>query len=329
MTKSKNFNRRHLLQAGLAAAALPAWHLAAAQDKYPSKPLKIVVPLPAGGVADNSVRVLANAMQTGFGQPIVIENKPGGTFAIGMNAVTQAPADGYTLLHINIALLSAQVVFKRFDVFKQLQPVAGLGETDIAISATGTKGYKSVQDLIADGRAHPGKLSYATPGSGTMEHLALINFCKAAGIDALHVPMKGGPDMVKALIQGEVDFGTLAVPLVQQFVTDGRIRALMLLNEKRNAVLPQVPTYVEEKVPTSRLTIWGGFAAPAGTPPAVMAHLENSVLEAMRNPEVQKQFLAAGLAPHAQTGDMFGKVWRDDYQWISKAATEAKLALSN
>jgi tripartite-type tricarboxylate transporter receptor subunit TctC len=325
---NKNINRRHVLQAGLAAMALPAWQLAAAEDKFPSRPVKIIVPLPPGGVVDNTVRALVNTMQPTFAQPLVIDNKPGGAFVIGMNTLASAPADGYTLIHVNAAFLSAQAVFKRFDVFKQLVPIAGLGETDSTISVPGKSNFKTIKDLIEFGKANPGKLSYASPGPGNLEHLALANFCKAHGIEAVHVPFKGGPEVVKAMISGEVDFGTLAVPLVQQFSPDGRVRPLVLLNEKRNAALPDVPTYREARLDISRLTLWGGLCAPAGTPPAIVAQLEKSVLEAARNPELQKQFIAAGLLPAAQTSAEFGKIMRDDYVWISKATLDAKLNLN-
>lgn len=307
---------------------MPFLRTADAQDKYPSKPVKIIIPLPAGGAADSSVRILATVAQRSLGQPMVVDNKPGGAYLIGVNAVVQAPADGYTLLHVNGGMLSVQAVFKRFDFFKQLVPVAGVGETDVVIASSGKRVFKTIKDLIAFGKANPGKLNYGSPGAGTNEHLALDTFCKAVGIEAVHVPMKGGPDVVKALVQGDVDFGTAAMPFVPQFAPGGLIRPLVVLNDKRNAITPDVPTYKEEGLPINSLIIWGGYAAPAGTPPAVVAQLEKIILEAAKNPEVQKQLTAAGMVPTSSTGAEFGKVWKEDYAWVSKAALDAKLDLN-
>lgn len=317
--------RRRVLQAGI-GLALTGCQYAFAQDKYPSRPVRIIVPLPPGGVVDNSVRALAAVMGSDFGgQPIVIDNKPGGAFVIATNALRQAPADGYTLLYVHAPYLSTQAAFRKFDLFKTVVPVAGLGETDITLSTGGKKGYRTVAELVADGKANPGKLSFSSPGPGTLEHLALVNFCKAAGIDAVHVPLKGGPEVVKALIAGEVDFGTLAVPLVLPFLADGRIRPLMLLNDKRNSAVPEVPTFHEAGIAVARVTAWGGLAAPVGTPPEVLAWLEKTVLHAAAQPELQRQWVATGMTPSAVGSAAFAKMWRDDYVWISKAVADARL----
>ena len=323
-------SRRLLLQAAAASLALPAFTLARAQGGYPSKAVKLIVPLPSGGVADNSARALVNTMQArNFGQPIVIENKPGGAFMVAINAIKSAPADGYTLLQVNKAMLSVQSIYGKFDLSRDYVPIAGSGETDVTFSVTGKRPFKTIKELIDFGKANPGKLSYVSPGAGSLEHLALANFCKRYGIDALHVPVKGGVDVVKMLVQGEGDFGSLAVPLVQQFGQQGAVRPLVLFSEKRNAALPEVPTYVEEKLDLPRLTLWAGLAAPAGTPKEVIAVLEKAVVAALADPALQKTLVSAGMTPAAIPADTFAKMWRDDLGWISKVAAEVKPTLTN
>ena len=309
--------------AWLATAALPG--LALAQAKYPSKPVRIIVGLPAGGTADSSVRMLAATMLPSLGQTIIVDNKPGANFQIAVHALTQAPADGYTLLHVINAMLSGQAVQKRYDLFKSLVPIAMTGSSDITFVVGAKSPHKTVQDLIAWATAHPGKLTYASPGTGSLEHLALSNLCKRYGIDAVHVPFKGGPEMVQAVGSGEADLSTAAVPLVVQFAPKNLIRALVVLNDKRNAAIPDVPSLPEAKLDLAKLVIWSGLAAPAGTPQPVLELLERQVLAAADNPELRRQYLAMGLAPAPAGAAAFGQVWKDDWAWIAKAASEAKL----
>lgn len=318
--------RRQLLATGLAATASLALPLrVSAQDKFPSKPIRIVLGLPSGGAADASMRVLGSTMQSVIGQPLVIDNKPGAGFALALGALAQAPADGYTLLHVVSPMLSNQAVQKRYDMFKQLQPIARVGSSDVAFVVNGKSPHKSMQELIAWGKANPGKLTYASPGVGSLEHLALDALCQRNGISAVHVPFKGGPEMVQAVASGEADMSTLAIPLVLQFAPKGLVRPLVMLNDKRNPALPDVPSLKDLQLDVPRVVIWGGLAAPVGTPKAVMAELEKAALAAMDNPELRKQYTAMGLDPDAAGSAAFAKNWSDDWAWISKAATEARL----
>lgn len=318
--------RRQLLAGSLAAiTALAFPGLAAAQDKFPSKPIRIVLGLPSGGAADASMRVLGTTMQPLLGQPLVVDNKPGGGFQLALGAIAQAPADGYTLLHVVSPMLSNQAVQKRYDMFKQLQPIARVGSSDITFVVNGKSPHKSMQELIAWAKANPGKLTYASPGVGSLEHLALDTLCQRNGISAVHVPFKGGPEMVQAVASGDAHLSTLAVPLVLQFAPKGMVRALVVLNDKRNAAIPDVPSLKDIQLDVPRVVIWGGLAAPAGTPKAVMAELEKAALQAMEDPALRKQYSGMGLDPDVANSATFAKIWSEDWAWISKAATEAKL----
>jgi len=320
-------SRRQLLTFGAGAlASLAVPRLASAQDKFPNKPIRIVLGLPAGGAADAAVRQLASAMQPILGQSLVVDNKPGAAFALAMQAVTQAPADGYTLQYVMNPMLSTQAMQKRYDMFKSLTPIAKVGAGDIAFVVNGKSPHKTMQELITWAKANPGKLTYASPGIGTLEHLALDTLCRRNGITAVHVPFKGGPEMLQAVAAGEVELSTLAVPLVLQFAPKGMVRPLVILSDERNAKLPEVPSLKDLKLDVPRVVIWGGLAASADTPKAVVAVLEKAVLAAMENPELRKQYEMVGLMPAAANGADFGKTWKEDWAWISKAVSDAKLA---
>lgn len=316
--------RRQWLLAAGASLALPAF----AQDKYPSRPVRIIVGLPAGGVADSSVRLLAGAAQAAFGQAFVIENKAGASFALAVQAVQQAPADGYTLLHVLSPMFSAQALHKRFDLFKAFDPVVGMGSTDTTLAVGGKSPHRTVQDLIAFGKANPGKLTYGSPGIGTLEHMAMAGFCRRYGIDAVHVPFKGGPEIVQALATSQIDFGPQAVPLVVQFAPKGLVRALVLMNRRRNPVLPDVPSLKDAGLDLGKLTLWGGLAAPAGTPRAVIQYIEQKVLATMKSPELVRQYAHLGMEPEGQTSAEFAQEWKDDWGWISRSVAENRIEAS-
>lgn len=322
---NSSIQRRTLLRTGLAFGATTLTGLSVAQAVYPSRPVKIVVGLPPGGVVDATLRMLTNTMQPNFPQPLVIENKPGGSFALAMATMAQTPADGYTLTYVITATLSAQAVLKRYDMFKSLTPLVLLGSTDYTLAVGGKSPYKTIHELIAFGKGNPGKLSYASAGIGTLEHLAMANFCKAYGIDAVHVPFKGGPEIVQALATNQVDFSTLAAPFILQFGPKGMLRALVLLNTRKNEALPDVATIASEKLNISRTVSWGGLAAPVGTPKEILQYLERVILTASADPELQKKYAAVGLMPTPEGAAEFGKIWVEDWAWIQKAAAEAKL----
>jgi tripartite-type tricarboxylate transporter receptor subunit TctC len=296
-----------------------------AQDKYPTKPVRIIIGAPPGGVIDNSVRILTNVMQPSFGQPLIIDNKPGSVFAVAMSTLALAPTDGHTLLYVTSNMLSGQAVQKKYDMFKSLVPVAMIGATDITLAVGGKSQHKTVKELIAWSKSNPGKMTYASPGIGSLDHLALSNFCKKFGLDAVHVPYKGSTEVAQALMTGQADLGILPVPFIVQFGSKGMLRALLLLNGKRNPVIPEVPSIKDEQLDIPRLSVWGGMAAPAGTPKGVIEHLEKQLLAAMQNAELQKQFAGMGLAIDAHGAAEFGNDWKSDWSWISKAASEAKL----
>ena len=181
----------------LAALGLAIAQSAVAQTAFPDRPIKIVIPLPAGGAADANVRAIAKEVEAMIKQPLIVENKPGGLFQIGVQAVTSAPADGNTLLYMYSGMVSTQAIQKRFDLARDFDPVTSVAESPMVLAVTGNSKFKTVGELLDFGRSHPGALTYSTLGAGSQEHLKTHEFVRAAGITATAVPYKGGAGRCK------------------------------------------------------------------------------------------------------------------------------------
>ncbi|MFM6992888.1 MAG: Bug family tripartite tricarboxylate transporter substrate binding protein [Rhodoferax sp.] len=320
-------NRRHVLQAS-AASMLPAVidATAQAQDAYPSKPVKVVVALPAGGVADVSVRILTEALSPLLNQPIVVDNKPGGIFQIGIQQAAQAAPDGYTLIHIINSMLAAQAAQKRYDMMKQLTPVCLFGSTDGALVCSNAAPFKTPQEMIAWAKANPEKLNYGTTGPGALEHLYMAAFAKKFGFIATHVPFKGGPDVMTALAQNEIQVAAVAFPLALQF--GQRVRPMAMLVEKRNPLLPTLPTLKELGVDFNTMQYWGALAAPAGTPKSIIDTLQRNIATVVASPALAAKYSAVGLNPLINTPEQMSRMMADDLKFFTGAVVDADLKVN-
>lgn len=315
--------RRTLLRAAAAASLLPAPFFLRAQGAFPSKPIKVIVPLPASGAADISARMLGEHLQAPLGQPVVVENKPGGLFTIGMQTLTSAPADGYTLLHINSGMLPVQLVHKKIDL-RQLTPVALIGATDMLILASAKAPFKTLPEMIQWARTNPGKLNYGSTGQGSVEHLAMVALSSKAGFTGNHVPFKGGPDGALALAQDEIQVMPLPTPLYMQF--KGKVLPLAVNRDMRSSFVPELPTVKEQGVAVSPVTYWGALAAPAGTPPAVVAVLQDAVAAAVANPELKKRFAPMGLEPQFLSSEDLRRQIGTELSWMAEAVQAARIS---
>lgn len=320
---TKTINRRTVLQAGLSLGVLPLGGMSQAQSAYPNRPIRVVVGLPAGGVADVAVRIITTQMQSTLGQPFLVENRPGASFGLAMNAMEQASADGYTLTYATNMMLSSQAVLKRFDLFKSLTPIAMIGASEMAFAVGGNSRFSNIKDLVDFARANPNKLTYGTPGIGLLEHLTLATFCKRNNIQAVHVPYKGGPQVAQALGSGEIDFCVTPLTFLMQFESKNAIRGLAVLNEQRSSAIPNLPTYQEAGIDIPRLVLWGGFATKSGTPNHVVKMLETHTLLALKNSETRARLLAMGRNMNVEGDAAYSaNMWAADWSWISKAASE-------
>ena len=318
-------NRRKTLQA-LGASLLPMPLIAAAQAAFPNKPVRIIVPLPASGAADVSVRMLGEFLQQPLGQSIVVENRPGGVYQIGVQAVATAPADGYTLIHLNATMCAVQASLKRFDMLKQFIPVGYMGSTDTMLCISNNAPFKTTQEMIAWGKANPGKINYGSTGPGSMEHLSMVSIMQRVGITGNNIPFKGGPDGALALAQGEIHAMPLAAPLIIQF--KDKFKPIIALSEQRIPFLPDLPTAKEQGMDIPTVNYWGGLAAPAGTPASVIETLEKAMSVAVNNPALVQKYVPLGLMAKFAGSASFKATIEKDLQWLGEAVKSANLQLS-
>jgi tripartite-type tricarboxylate transporter receptor subunit TctC len=291
---------RRQLTLGLGAALAAPWAFGA---DFPSKPIRIVVPNAPGGAADITARTVGEHMARTLGQPVVVENKPGAGGVVAGQQVAAAPPDGHTLLLISSGTAVSEALFKAlpYDTLKTFTPVAPLATFDLVIVAKEDGRFKTLGELLAYGKANPGKLNLGTPNIGTTQHLAAELFKSTAGLDLLVVPFKGTPDVVNAIRGGQIDAGLdILSPLLAQ-IQGKALRPLAVTGAKRSRVLPGVPTAQEAGVKGLNAASWNGLAVPAGTPPAVIAQLNKAVNAALTDAGVRQKLEALNLDPHPGT----------------------------
>lgn len=325
MENSQHLNRRQIL-GSMGAIGLSAALPAKAQADYPNRPLRIVLGLPAGGAADIVVRALAQELEHSMKQPVVVDNRPGGLFQIAVQAVSSAPADGHTLLYINSSFVTVQAVQKKFDLTRQFLPLTLAGETPSVLVVNANSRFKTVKDLVDFGRARPDELSYGTLGIGTLEHLKSVQLTEAAGFDAKAIPYKGGPDMLNAVIAGDIQFTGVNVFSALPFIKSGKLRALAALDNTRIKALPDTPTIIEAGVNTSTTRIWSGFAVHPATPQPIAQRLFNELVAVMNSPEIIKKYTPLGiLTTTSKSPDEFRNFIISEAAWMGAASKKIDL----
>ncbi|MBU6272905.1 MAG: tripartite tricarboxylate transporter substrate binding protein [Betaproteobacteria bacterium] len=311
--------RRRLAQAGASLAATAALPLAA-QESRP--PLRIIVPLPAGGVADTSVRFFADQWTAQTRQTVVVDNRPGGSFVVGVQQLLNAPPDGNTWLHLNNGMSAAQASFQRYDLTKQVATLGMIGTTPGALFVSASGPHRSVRELLDWIRAHPGKLSYGAVIGG-VEHLTTAALLRRNGLSGTLIPFKGGPDACTALAQNEIELVVSALPLIVPF--KGRIRPLAVLTDQRSPLTPEVPTFREIGLDTPELPYWGAFGVPAATPPATVAALHRGISEVVRHPGLIAKYAAQGMFASSSTPEAMNRVIAEEVKWMSPVAADLNL----
>jgi tripartite-type tricarboxylate transporter receptor subunit TctC len=289
--------RRGLLAA---AGAWAAWALATsarAEAAWPARTLTLIVPFAPAGIADIVARTVAQAMEPGLGQSIVVDNRPGAGSVVASSAVAHAAPDGYTLLLLSNANAVSAGLFRKlpFDVLRDFAPITTLGFFDLGIFVASDSKFRSLHDVVAYAKDKPGKLTIASISVGSTQHLAAELFKTKAGIDALVVPYKGTPAVLAALRTGEVDVAfEILGPMLAQ-VRAKTVGVVAVTSARRFAALPDVPTVIESGVPGYDVASWNALAAPAGTPPAVIARLNRAAAEALAQPAVQQRLQELGV----------------------------------
>lgn len=305
--------RLRLLLLILCALGLSA---AASAQSYPTRTITIVVPFPAGGSADTLARLLGARLSEKFGQPVVIDNKPGAGGNIGTDFVAKANSDGYTLLLAPSSIAIAPHLYKRlaYDPIKDFAPVTLIGNIPMAVVVTPKFPAKSIKELIALAKEKPGTIDYASAGNGTTNHLAVEQFKQITGIDLVHVPYRGNPLAVLDVIGGRVsvffDFVLTALPHIR----DGKVRVLATTGLKRSEVLPDVPTVNESGVPGFEAGTWFGIYAPAKTPKDIVDKLNTETLAAIADPAIEKRLKGLGVDIIAKGPKELGDLTKSDLE---------------
>jgi tripartite-type tricarboxylate transporter receptor subunit TctC len=298
---------RRALMIGAAALGVAALapQAANAQGKYPDRPVKIIVPFLAGGATDLTARLLAQHMGEALGQTIVVENRPGAGSILGNNAVAKADADGYTILLASSSIFAVPALYKSvpYDLEKDLAPIAEVAGGPNIVVADPKAGIKSLADMIAQAKADPDKLNYASPGTGTTPQLAMELLKLRAGIKVTHVVYKGAAGAMQALAAGTVQLGSMALSNFEPAVKAGTFKALAVTSAKRWHNLPDVPTVEESGFADFDYETIFALFAPAGTPKPILERLTKETLAALQKPEVRKRIESSGMAVLARGPD--------------------------
>ena len=294
-------------------AALSSVTPALAQD-YPSKPVKIIVPFAAGGPADVYARFLGQRLSEAFGQPFVIEDRPGAGSVIGTDAVAKSAPDGYTLLMMSNAqtVNESLIPNKPYALLRDFAPVAPVNYSDLVLVVHPSVQANSLADLIKLAKASPGKLNYASSGPGTPYHMAGELFKAMAGVDIVHIPYKGSSGARTDVLGGQVQMMFDAVTTMSEHAKAGQVRPLATTGKARSQVLPNVPTMNEAGVPGYEAVIWLGIMAPKGTPPAIVAKLNGEITKIVNRLEVRAEWAKQGAVPMAMTPEAFARYTADD-----------------
>ncbi|MEJ8815684.1 tripartite tricarboxylate transporter substrate binding protein [Variovorax ureilyticus] len=300
-----------------------------AQDNYPSRPIRIIVPYGAGNATDNYARMLGQKLSEALKQPVVIENRPGAAAIVGTQAVVQAPADGYTLLFTSSGHVIAPVARKKppYDPIKDFAPIGLAVEYPYYLIGATSLPASNVQELIAYGRAHPGKLNYGTLGEGSGGHLLGQIFEQKTGVKATHVPYKTTSGFLTGLQSGEVDFAFDSVGSAHPLVVSGKLRGFAVTGDKRVATAPEVPTLKEAGVDGFDAMVWLGLLAPAKTPQPIIAKLNNALVHALQSADMKARIERDGLRLAAGSPDQLAKRIQEDMIVWSAAAKRAGVAL--
>ena len=304
--------RRALLALPLALAAAP---LAGRAETYPSRPIKFVVPWPAGGVADTVARVVADKLSERLGQRLIVENKPGAAGNIGMATVAAAPADGYTLVLTPTGNLTVnQSLFKnlQFDTARDFLPLTLLATVPNVLVVGKSLPVKNASELVAYAKANPGKLSFASPGAGSGAHLAGELLKAEAGIDMLHVPYTGIAPAMNDVVGERVSMMFLGISSALPQINAGALKPLAIAALQRSPQLPDVPLVADAGFPGFDVTSWYGVAVRSGTPPEIVDRLYREIVEVLKLPEVKERFAGMGVEPGALSPAAFGDLVRSE-----------------
>lgn len=316
------FPQRAVLAAIAAVLSLGAL----AQQPYPSKPIRMIVPLAAASAVDNAARLVAEHMSRTLGQSVVIENQPGASGQIGADRVAKAAPDGYTIGGFNdsiMTMLPNMYPKLPWDILRDFEPVSLVATVEWGLVANNAAPYKSAADLIADAKARPGKIDFGSGGVGSPQHIAMALFASSAGIQLTHVPYKGASQAALGAAAGEVPVAFQGLATVAGLVRGGKLRLIGVATPARHPQFPDAPTVAESGLPGFQFNSWFAIMAPAGTPKDVIAKLNRAILDALADPQVRAKLNEQGLTPRGSSPQELGIATRDQLARYGRLFKEA------
>jgi len=322
-------NRHQWICLAITLALLPSLNaISAPENDYPNRPIKIVIPFPAGGSTDTMARNLSPALSKVLGQSIVIENKSGASGTVGADFVAKATPDGYTLLMGTLHLTIAQSVFPKLNyrIDKDLLPIGTVGMIPNVVVVNASVPVNNIKELVALTKANPDKYDYASVGPGSAHHLIGEMFKIKTGANLTHIPYRGSAPAVVDLLGGQVSVMFDTIPSALPHIRDGKIKALAVTTAKRSSVLPNVPTLIESEIAIDVGT-WNGLMAPAGTDQAIIDKLNRAIVIVLNDPEMRKQLQALGIEPMPSTpAELKSRINKEIVDY-SNLAKELKLSV--
>ena len=306
------------------ALALAVFFTAHAQE-YPTKTVRLIVPLTAGAGADIAARIIATRMSEQWKQPVIVENRPGAGGQIGTSAVVKAEPDGHTLLVQSSSHAANPAIYKNlpYDATKDLVDVAIIGKTPYVMVSAASGPHKSLKALFEAARAKPGELAYSSAGLGTSTHLAAEHLVGLAGVRMIHVPFKGSPEALQDVLGGRSAFYMAPVNVALGLVREGKLVPLGVSTRARAEVLPQVPTLAEQGLTDYEVTLWFGMWAPSATPGPLVQKLNATVNAMVQEPAMREQFLKLGMQPSPMKPDEFGRFVRGEIDVYKRIVQQA------
>jgi tripartite-type tricarboxylate transporter receptor subunit TctC len=317
--------RRHVLRLAAATAALAAVPRVAAAQAWPVRPIRAVVASGPGSAVDVIPRVVFDQLAIQLGQPVVVEDRTGAGGTIALGAVARAPADGYTILAQSSALTVAPWLYPNvaYDPVRDLAAIAALGTLPNVLLTSPARGLKTIEAFVAAAKAKPGSFNYTSTGVGTATHMSAERFRVSAGIDAVHIPVKSGPEALTEILSARADFYLCPIGTALPFIRDGRLIGLVVSGAGRVPELPDVPTTSEAGLRSADYTFWLGVFAPAKTPRDIIKRLHEETMKALALAAVREKFALLGVAPMPMTPEAFDLFIKDEIasnQALVKAA---------
>jgi tripartite-type tricarboxylate transporter receptor subunit TctC len=309
-----NLRRREFLSVAGAAAALPAVSRLAHPQAWPLRPIRVIVPTGPGSVTDVVPRVVFERLSVQLGQPIIVENRPGAGGSIGTNAVAKAEPDGYTLLSNSSAHTVLPWVYPHlpYDAARDLAAIIPLGSVPTVLVTSPAKGFGTIGDFVAAARAKPGSFNYTSTGTGTATHLTAERFRASAGIAAVHIPVKSGPEALTEVMSGRAESYFCPIGTALPFIREGRLRALVISASHRAAELPDVPTTAEAGFAEADYTLWTGVFAPAKTTRSIIERLHDEAAKALQTASVRDKLALLGVVAMPMTPEAFDARVREE-----------------